>query len=171
IAHATKLKGGAAGGKDNAVEGSNQAKKPDNDQGMVDPMAAAHHLLYGQGKRRIRSRLTSARIDNTFPSPYPYGRGKGEKAKHHQGQQGGAEANQDIFLGVDGFFRHIGHPFDREKKPNGKGNGGKNTQITVGQGILLQVFPFDLRQTDTGKENQSQHSDNGDQQFKGRRYF
>src|SRR5690606_1408866 len=140
-------------------------------QGMVDPMAAAYHLGYGQRKGRIRSRLTASGIDDVFPSPYPYGRGKGKKAKDHQGQQGRTKADQDISLGIDGFFRHIGYPFDGQEKPDGKGNGGKNAQVAVGKGILLQVFPVDLRQTDTGKEDQSQHSDNGDQKLKGGRYF
>src|SRR5690606_6408969 len=44
IPHAAKLKGRTAGSQDNAVERGDQAKEPNDNQGMVDPMAAAYHL-------------------------------------------------------------------------------------------------------------------------------
>src|SRR5690606_32739691 len=140
-------------------------------QGMVDPMAAAYHLGYGQRKGRIRSRLTASGIDDIFPSPYPYGRGKGKKAKDHQGQQGRTKADQDISLGIDGFFRHIGYPFYGQEKPDGKRNGGKYPKKAVGQGILLEVFPFYFRQADTGKEHQAHHRDQCNQQLKSGSHF
>src|SRR5690554_5661508 len=171
IAHPAKFKGGSAGRQDNAVKRSHQAKKPDDDQGMVDPMASPYDLFYGQWQGGIRGGLASAGIDDAFPSADAYRRGEGEKTKHHQGKQRGTKTDQDISLGIDGFLRHIGYPFYGEKEPDGKGNGRKDAQIAVGQGILLEVFPFDLGQTDTGKEDQAHHRNDGDHQLKGRRHL
>src|SRR5690606_10891721 len=171
IAHAAKLKSRTAGSQDNAVKRGDQAKEPDDNQSMIDPMAAAYHLRYGQRKGRIRSRLTASGIDDIFPSPYPYGRGKGKKAKDHQGQQGRTKADQDISLGIDGFFRHIGNPFYGKEKPDGKRNGGKYAEKAVGQGILLQVVPLYFRQADTGKEHQAHHRDQCNQQLKSGSHF
>src|SRR5690606_3793756 len=140
-------------------------------QGMVDPMAAAYHLGYGQRKGRIRSRLTASGIDDTFPSTYTYGRGKGKKAKDHQGQQGRRKADQNISLVIDGFVRHSGNPCYGKEKPDGKRDGGKYAEKAVGQGILLQVFPLYFRQADTGKEHQAHHGDQCNQQLKSGSYF
>ena len=61
------------------------------------------------------------------------------------------KAYEHVSLWIDGFLGHIGNTLNGQEEPDGKRYGRKGPAPPIGQGIVLQVFPFKVCGYRTGK--------------------